>query len=55
MSKIIGGIAGCAGQMNCKPFSDVPFIPTTVMELDDGECPYHHNEQTCRMQTCICN
>ena len=35
-------IAGCAGQQNCKPFSDVPFTPTTVMELDDGECPHHH-------------
>lgn len=34
--------AGCAGQTNCKPFSDVPFTPTTVMELDDGECPHHH-------------
>ena len=34
--------AGCAGQQNCKPFSDVPFTPTTVMELDDGECPHHH-------------
>ena len=20
----------------------IPFTPTTVMELDDGECPYHH-------------
>jgi hypothetical protein len=36
--------AGCAGQQNCKPFSDVPFTPTAVMELDDGECPYHHKE-----------
>ena len=36
--------AGCAGQTNCKPFSDVPFTPTAVMELDDGECPYHHKE-----------
>jgi hypothetical protein len=35
-------IAGCAGQKNCAPFSDVPFTPTTVMELDDGECPHHH-------------
>jgi hypothetical protein len=35
-------IAGCAGQKKCEPFSDVPFTPTTVMELDDGECPYHH-------------
>jgi hypothetical protein len=34
--------AGCAGQTNCKPFYDVPYTPTTVMELDDGECPYHH-------------
>ena len=34
--------AGCAGQINCKPFSDVPYTPTAVMELDDGECPYHH-------------
>lgn len=25
-------LAGCAGQMKCKPF--IPFIPTTVMELD---------------------
>lgn len=30
-------ISGCAGQTNCKPFSDVPFTPTTVMELDGGE------------------
>ena len=39
-------IAGCAGQdqTKCKPFSDIPFTPTTVMELDDGECPYHHKE-----------
>jgi hypothetical protein len=37
-------LAGCAGQTNCKPFSDVPFTPTAVMELDDGECPYHHKE-----------
>jgi hypothetical protein len=37
-------IAGCAGQTNCVPFSDVPFTPTAVMELDDGECPYHHKE-----------
>jgi hypothetical protein len=36
--------AGCAGQTNCAPFSDVPFTPTAVMELDDGECPYHHKE-----------
>ena len=35
-------IAGCAGQKNCAPFSDVPFTPTAVMELDDGECPHHH-------------
>jgi hypothetical protein len=40
-------IAGCAGQMNCKPFSDVPFTPTTVMELDDGECPHHHKAKNC--------
>ena len=37
-------LAGCAGQQNCKPFSDVPFTPTAVMELDDGECPHHHKE-----------
>ena len=37
-------IAGCAGQKNCAPFSDIPFTPTAVMELDDGECPYHHKE-----------
>jgi hypothetical protein len=46
-------IAGCAGQdqKKCKPFSDIPFTPTTVMELDDGECPYHHkkhNKDECR-------
>ena len=35
-------IAGCAGQKKCKPFSDIPFTPTAVMELDDGECPHHH-------------
>lgn len=34
--------AGCAGQKNCLPFYDVPYTPTAVMELDDGECPYHH-------------
>jgi len=39
--------AGCAGQMNCKPFSDVPFTPTAVMELDDGECPHHHKAKNC--------
>lgn len=39
--------AGCAGQTNCKPFSDVPFTPTAVMELDDGECPYHHKAKNC--------
>ena len=45
-------IAGCANQHNCKPFSDIPFTPTAVMELDDGECPYHHkakhNKDECR-------
>lgn len=40
--------AGCAGQTNCKPFSDVPFTPTTVMELDDGECPHHHKAKNCK-------
>jgi hypothetical protein len=42
-------IAGCAGQdqKKCKPFSDIPFTPTTVMELDDGECPYHHKAKNC--------
>ena len=40
-------IAGCAGQKNCAPFSDVPFTPTAVMELDDGECPYHHKAKNC--------
>ena len=43
--------AGCAGQQNCEPFSDIPFTPTVVMELDDGECPYHHkehNQDECR-------
>jgi hypothetical protein len=39
--------AGCANQQNCKPFSDIPFTPTTVMELDDGECPYHHKAKNC--------
>ena len=39
--------AGCAGQTNCKPFSDVPFTPTTVMELDGGQCPYHHKAKNC--------
>jgi hypothetical protein len=41
--------AGCAGQdqTKCKPFSDIPFTPTTVMELDDGECPYHHKAKNC--------
>ena len=34
--------AGCAGQKNCLPFYDVLYTPTAVMELDDGECPYHH-------------
>lgn len=28
-------VAGCAGQTNCVPFSDVPFTPTCVMELDN--------------------
>ena len=27
-------LAGCAGQTKCNPFSDIPFTPTTVMELD---------------------
>ena len=40
-------IAGCAGQKNCAPFSDVPFTPTAVMELDDGEYPYHHKAKNC--------
>jgi hypothetical protein len=43
-------IAGCAGQKNCVPFSDIPFTPTAVMELDDGECPYHHKAKNCRKQ-----
>ena len=45
-------IAGCAGQdqTKCKPFSDIPFTPTTVMELDDGECPYHHKAKNCSKQ-----
>jgi hypothetical protein len=45
-------IAGCAGQdkTKCKPFSDIPFTPTAVMELDDGECPYHHKAKNCRKQ-----
>ena len=45
------GFATCAGQTNCtrfyEPFSDVPFTPTTVMELDDGECPFHHKGKNC--------
>ena len=28
-------VAGCADQTNCVPFSDVPFTPTCVMELDN--------------------
>ena len=45
-------IAGCAGQdkTKCKPFSDIPFTPTAVMELDDGECPHHHKAKNCRKQ-----
>lgn len=35
-------IASCAGQTRCVSFTDIPYTPTTVMELDDGECPYHH-------------
>lgn len=42
------GVASCAGQTNCTPFSDIPFTPTTVMELDDGDCPYHHKEKNCK-------
>ena len=44
--------AGCAGQdqKKCKPFSDIPFTPTAVMELDDGECPYHHKAKNCSKQ-----
>ena len=42
--------AGCAGQTNCVPFSDIPFTPTAVMELDDGECPYHHKAKNCSKQ-----
>jgi len=43
--------ANCAGQTNCLP-SDVvsltvPFTPTAVMELDDGECPHHHKAKNC--------
>jgi len=40
-------IAECAGQKNCKPFSDVLFTPTVVMELNDGQCPYHHKCKNC--------
>ena len=40
-------LAGCAGQKNCKPFSDVMFTPTVVMELGDGQCPYHHKCKIC--------
>ena len=40
--------AGCAGQTNCVSFSDIPFTPTAVMELDDGECPYHHKAKNCK-------
>jgi len=45
--------ANCAGQTNCEPFSEeipsftVPYTPTTVMELDDGECPFHHKGKNC--------
>jgi len=43
-------IAGCANQKKCKPFSDIPFTPTAVMELDDGECPHHHKAKNCSKQ-----
>ena len=39
--------ASCAGQKICAPFSDIPFTPTAVMELDDGECPHHHKAKNC--------
>jgi hypothetical protein len=43
------GIALCAGQKACKPFSPtIPFQPTVVMELDNGQCPYHHKCKTCK-------
>jgi hypothetical protein len=41
-------LAGCAGQTNCVEISDVPFTPTVVMELDDGECQYHHKAKNCK-------
>lgn len=31
--------ASCAGQTICLT---APFTPTAVMELDDGDCPFHH-------------
>ena len=39
--------AECAGQKICAPFSDIPFTPTAVMELDDGECSHHHKAKNC--------
>lgn len=34
------------------PPSAVPFTPTCVMELNDGECPVHHKEKNCHDFEC---
>ena len=40
-------LAECAGQKDCKPY--IPYTPTCVMKLDDGECPVHgHKNEDCR-------
>jgi hypothetical protein len=36
------GIASCAGQTKCDTY--IPFTPTAVMKLNDGECPNHHKK-----------
>ena len=39
------GIASCAGQTKCCTYIPlIPFTPTAVMKLNDGECPNHHKK-----------
>lgn len=54
-------VAACNGQKKCKSVDAdaltvidadtvavaIQYIPTVVMELDDGECPYHHKAKNC--------
>jgi hypothetical protein len=43
-------LAACASQNDCKPY--VPYAPTCVMELHDGECPIHHKGKDCDHGEC---